>query len=82
MVTNPHTDDDPAPAGKGQGRDRGRFDYFGDAGEALIALFYVGGSLLFFADSTSREGVWLFLIGSLIWLSRPLVRMARREGRR
>ena len=69
-----HTGPDP------QDHDGGpmhRFDFFGHFGEALIASFYVGGSLLFFGESTGRAGVWLFLIGSLIWLSRPLIRMAR-----
>ncbi len=59
-----------------------RFDFFGDFGEALIALFYVGGSLMFFTESTGRAGVWLFLIGSLIWLSRPLIAMVRAERAR
>lgn len=59
-----------------------RFDFFGDFGETLIAMFYVGGSLLFFYESTGRAGVWLFLIGSLIWLSRPLIRMARGDDAR
>lgn len=61
---------------------RGRFDFFGHFGEALIALFYVGGSIMFFDETTSRAGVWLFLIGSLIWLSRPVIQMARRPDDR
>ncbi len=57
-------------------------DFFGRFGEALIALFYVGGSIMFFNESTSRAGVWLFLIGSLVWLARPLIGMARDAARR
>ncbi|WP_308202698.1 YrhK family protein [Curtobacterium flaccumfaciens] len=36
------------------------------------------GSVLFFSESTTTAGTWLFLIGSIQLLVRPVIRLSRR----
>lgn len=45
-----------------------------DVGAA--ALFVVG-SILFFSESTTYAGTWLFLIGSIMFGLRPLIKLMR-----
>ncbi len=46
--------------------------------DTLVAVWFVIGSILFFSDSTATAGTWLFLLGSIELLIRPLIRLARR----
>jgi hypothetical protein len=41
------------------------------------ATSFVGGSVLFFFDTTFLTATWLFLIGSLFFAARPTVRLLR-----
>lgn len=55
-----------------------RYETLSIANDVLIALFFLVGSILFFFDSTQFIGTWLFLLGSLEFLARPAIRLARR----
>ncbi|MEN0101399.1 MAG: YrhK family protein [Curtobacterium sp.] len=46
--------------------------------DVMVALWFVVGSILFFSESTTIAGTWLFLIGSVQLLIRPVIRLARR----
>jgi len=41
------------------------------------ALLFIIGSVLFFGDSTTEAGTWLFLVGSLMFGLRPAIKLAR-----
>lgn len=55
-----------------------RYEALSIANDVLIALFFLVGSILFFFDSTQTAGTWLFLLGSIEFLARPVIRLARR----
>jgi hypothetical protein len=57
---------------------RHRYETLSIANDVLIALWFVTGSVLFFWDSTARAATWMFLLGSIEFLARPLIRLARR----
>lgn len=57
---------------------RRRYETLSIANDVLIALWFVAGSILFFWDSTTQAATWMFLVGSIQFLVRPLIRMARR----
>ena len=55
-----------------------RYETLSIANDVLIALFFLAGSRLFFSEETKTVGVWLFVLGSLEFLVRPAIRLARR----
>ena len=57
---------------------RRRYELLSIANDIAIALFFIVGSILFFQESTTTTGTWLFLIGSVELLVRPMIRLARR----
>lgn len=57
---------------------RRRYETLSIANDVLIALWFVAGSILFFWDSTTQAATWMFLVGSIQFLVRPLIRLARR----
>ncbi len=57
---------------------RDRYEALSIANDVLIALWFVAGSVLFFWESTSLAATWMFLAGSIEFLARPLIRLARR----
>lgn len=57
---------------------RGRYEALSIANDILIGMWFVVGSILFFHDSTATTGTWLFLIGSVQMLIRPVIRLTRR----
>ncbi|HKJ12531.1 MAG TPA: YrhK family protein [Ornithinimicrobium sp.] len=59
-------------------RVRGRYEVISIVNDILIGLWFVVGSILFFFDSTVTAGTWLFLIGSIQLVVRPLIRLHRR----
>lgn len=54
-----------------------RYGFFYTVNDILIAVWFIIGSIFFFWDSTQEVGTWLFLIGSVELLIRPLIRIAR-----
>lgn len=45
--------------------------------DILIAVWFILGSILFFGESTATAGTWLFLLGSIQLLIRPMIRLTR-----
>ncbi|WP_065571813.1 YrhK family protein [Microbacterium oleivorans] len=45
--------------------------------DVMVAGWFIVGSILFFSESTTTIGTWLFLLGSIQLLIRPLIRLAR-----
>lgn len=41
------------------------------------AVCFVVGSVLFFYDSLQHAGTWLFLIGSILFAAKPVIRLWR-----
>ncbi len=57
---------------------RRRYEVLSIANDVLVGLWFVVGSILFFSESTSMAGTWLFLVGSVEMLIRPVIRLVRR----
>lgn len=56
---------------------RRRYEYLSIVNDIMIGLWFIVGSILFFWESTVVIGTWLFLLGSLQLLVRPLIRLSR-----
>ena len=57
---------------------RQRYEVLSIVNDIFIAIWFIIGSVLFFDDSTAYAGTWLFLIGSIELLIRPVIRLSRR----
>ena len=57
---------------------RQRYETISIANDVMIALWFVAGSILFFWESTTTVATWMFLLGSLEFLARPVIRLVRR----
>ncbi|WP_298803158.1 YrhK family protein [uncultured Pseudokineococcus sp.] len=57
---------------------RQRYELLSILNDVLMALWFVIGSILFFWESTTYAGTWFFLVGSLQFLARPAIRLARK----
>lgn len=57
---------------------RQRYETLGILNDVLIGLWFLVGSFLFFSSSTVVAGTWLFVLGSVEMLIRPLIRLVRR----
>lgn len=78
---------DPGP-GRGEpwvvhfGRDelvvRQRYEVLSIANDVLIGTWFLIGSVLFLSEALAHAGTWLFVIGSIEMLIRPVIRLARR----
>jgi hypothetical protein len=56
---------------------RRRYEALSIANDILIAIWFLLGSFLFFSESTTYAGTWLFVIGSAELLVRPAIRLSR-----
>jgi hypothetical protein len=56
---------------------RRRYEVLSIANDLLIAVWFMAGSILFFKESTTTAGTWLFLIGSIELAIRPVIRLTR-----
>jgi hypothetical protein len=56
---------------------RHRYEALSIANDVLIAVWFVLGSIFFFWESTATLATWMFLIGSIQFLLRPAIRLAR-----
>ncbi|QPZ38797.1 YrhK family protein [Paramicrobacterium chengjingii] len=56
---------------------RKRYETLSIVNDILIGLWFIVGSFLFFSEATSYAATWLFVIGSVEMLIRPLIRFAR-----
>lgn len=48
--------------------------------DVSAAVLFVIGSILFFSDSTTHVGTWLFLVGSVLFGLRPTIKLYREFG--
>ena len=56
---------------------RRRYEALSIANDVLIALWFLVGSILFFWEATTTAATWCFLLGSIEFLVRPAIRLAR-----
>lgn len=56
---------------------RHRYEVVSIVNDLLIGVWFAVGSILFFSPDTSRAGTWLFLIGSVQLIIRPVIRLTR-----
>ena len=57
---------------------RRRYETASIANDVLTGLLFLVGSIMFFSDSTMTAGTWLFVVGSVLMLIRPVIRLTRR----
>ncbi|WP_303856052.1 YrhK family protein [Salinicola salarius] len=57
---------------------RQRYEVVSIVNDILIGVWFVIGSIFFFYDSLAYAGTWLFVIGSIEMLIRPVIRLLRR----
>lgn len=56
---------------------RQRYEVVSIINDILIGVWFVIGSIFFFYDSLAYAGTWLFVIGSIEMLIRPVIRLLR-----
>ncbi|RNL87046.1 YrhK family protein [Halostreptopolyspora alba] len=56
---------------------RQRYEFVSIVNDILIALWFIGGSVMFFFAAWTTWGTWLFLLGSVQLLIRPVIRLTR-----
>lgn len=56
---------------------RQRYEIVSILNDALIALWFIAGSIMFFFAAWETTGTWCFLAGSVELLIRPLIRLSR-----
>src|SRR5699024_2455014 len=56
---------------------RQRYQFISIANDVLIGLWFLIGRFLFFPQSLTSSGTWLFVIGSVDMLIRPVSRLIR-----
>ncbi len=56
---------------------RRRYETLSIINDVLIALWFLAGSVLFFWESTTTAGTWLFVVGSAELAVRPIIRLGR-----
>lgn len=57
---------------------RHKYEVVSIVNDIMVAAWFVAGSLLFFSEATTTAGTWLFLLGSVQLMIRPVIRLARR----
>ncbi len=56
---------------------RKRYEVVSIVNDILIGIWFVIGSFFFFYEALTYYGTWLFLIGSIEMLIRPVIRLMR-----
>ena len=56
---------------------RKRYEALSIGNDVLIALWFLVGSVLFFWTATTTAATWCFVLGSVEFLVRPAIRLAR-----
>lgn len=57
---------------------RQRYEVLSIVNDILIGIWFVIGSIFFFYESLAYAGTWLFVIGSVEMLIRPVIRLTRK----
>ncbi|QGM81459.1 YrhK family protein [Otariodibacter oris] len=55
-----------------------RYETLSIVNDFLIGLIFLIGSIMFFYPDLTKIGVWLFVIGSIQMLIRPIIRFSHR----
>jgi hypothetical protein len=53
-----------------------RYEAAGALNDLLIAIWFLVGSFLFLSNSLEERGTWLFIVGSVQLLIKPLLKLA------
>lgn len=56
---------------------RRRYEVLSIVNDMMIGVWFAVGSVFFFYTATETAGIWLFLIGSVQLLIRPIIRLTR-----
>jgi len=56
---------------------RKRYEVASILNDLMIAIWFIVGSFLFFSETTTYSGTWLFVVGSVQLAIRPLIRLRR-----
>ena len=56
---------------------RRRYEVLSIINNIFVAVWFIIGSFLFFSEATTYAGTWLFVIGSVELLVRPVIRLTR-----
>lgn len=56
---------------------RQRYQVLSIVNDVLIGIWFLIGSFMFFSDELVTTGTWLFVIGSVEMLIRPIIRLIR-----
>ncbi|GGB23938.1 hypothetical protein GCM10011492_12300 [Flexivirga endophytica] len=59
-------------------RIRGIYETLSITNDFLAGVLFVVGSILFFWESTTVTATWFFLVGSVLFVARPAIRLVRR----
>lgn len=57
---------------------RQRYEVLSIVNDIFIGLLFLVGSFFFLSSSTEIYGTWLFILGSVMMLVRPTIRLTRR----
>lgn len=57
---------------------RQRYEVLSIVNDILVAAWFIVGSIMFFSPSSTELGTWMFLIGSIELMIRPVIRLSRR----
>ncbi|NKE10627.1 MULTISPECIES: YrhK family protein [Kocuria] len=55
-----------------------RYEVLSIANDIFIGLLFLVGSFFFLSSTMQLDGTWLFILGSVMMLIRPVIRLARR----
>ena len=64
--------------GREQLRIRGVYESLSIANDFLAGILFLVGSILFFRESPMVAATWLFVLGSVLFVLRPSIRLVRR----
>lgn len=59
-------------------RVRGIYETLSITNDFLAGVLFLVGSVLFFQESTMTTATWLFVLGSVLFVARPMIRLTRR----
>lgn len=57
---------------------RQRYEVLSIANDILIGVWFIVGSAMFLSPSHTELATWLFLVGSIQFTMRPVIRLSRR----
>ncbi|MFV2049395.1 YrhK family protein [Metabacillus litoralis] len=55
-----------------------RYEFFYNLNDVFIALCFLVGSVLFLWDSFETYAIWMFIVGSGLFLIRPMIKFIKR----